>query len=36
MDAPGAFRFQDKMIDVPHLKSALRVLALADAHRAES
>jgi citrate lyase subunit beta/citryl-CoA lyase len=31
--APGAFRFQDKMIDAPHLKSATRILALADAHR---
>jgi citrate lyase beta subunit len=34
--APGAFRFQDKMIDAPHLKSATRILALADAHRGES
>jgi citrate lyase subunit beta / citryl-CoA lyase len=32
--APGAFRFQDKMIDVPHLKSARRIVALADAHQA--
>ncbi len=34
--APGAFRFQNKMIDAPHLKSATRILALAEAHRGES
>ena len=33
--ALGAFRFQDKMIDAPHLKSATRILALADAHPGE-
>ena len=32
--APGAFRFQEKMIDVPHLKSARRIVALATAHNA--
>jgi len=35
-DAPGTFRFRDKMIDAPHLKSARRMLALADAHRGGS
>lgn len=36
MGASGAFRFQDKMIDAPHLKNATRILALADAHRGQS
>ena len=31
--AEGAFRFRDKMIDTPHLKSAQRIAALADAYR---
>ena len=35
-NASGAFRFEEKMIDAPHLKSARRILALADAHRGES
>jgi citrate lyase subunit beta/citryl-CoA lyase len=28
----GAFRFQDKMVDVPHLQRARRIVALARAH----
>ena len=31
--AEGAFRFRDKMIDAPHLKSAQRIAALAAAYR---
>lgn len=30
--ASGAFRFEEKMIDAPHLKSAQRIVALASAH----
>lgn len=31
----GAFRFQDRMVDVPHVRRAERVLALASAHGGE-
>jgi citrate lyase subunit beta/citryl-CoA lyase len=31
----GAFRFQDAMVDVPHLRRAERIMALARAHALE-
>jgi citrate lyase subunit beta/citryl-CoA lyase len=31
----GAFRFQDRMVDVPHVRRAERVMALASAHGVE-
>jgi len=31
--ASGTFRFQGKMIDMPHIRTARRMVALADAHR---
>lgn len=31
----GAFRFQDRMVDVPHLRRAERIMALARAHALE-